>query len=130
LLAPQNWIAKSPPVPKTFCELTSALRIAANHCAALRDIDNVQLFSSCEREINSPLTGDRALGRGCVDDIDLLIVLRKRKKTASYCTLVYNDFKGSGEGWREEISGWVVRLCLGLKRGKKTPATSLMKIAG
>lgn len=43
----------------------------------------------------------------------------KEIKTTSYPTLVGNVFKGSGEGRREEISGWVVRLCLGLKRGKK-----------
>lgn len=43
----------------------------------------------------------------------------KEIKTTSYSTIVCNVFKGSGEGGREEISGWVVRLCLGLKRGKK-----------
>lgn len=84
-------------MPESFCKLTSALQIAANHCVALRDIDNVQLFSSCDREINSPLTGDRALGSGCVDDIDLLIVLQKTKKPTSYSTLVCDVFKGSGE---------------------------------
>lgn len=67
-------------MPETFCKLTSALRIAANHCAALRDIDNIQLFSSCEREVNSPLTGDRALGSGRVDDLDLLVILQRRNK--------------------------------------------------